>query len=226
MQILHLSPCLWPAWGCGDVALRVWLLARAQARLGHEVRVLTSDCCAPHERTASGTSFEDGVHVTRLRTHHSSSRWLVGLTWPVGFRAALAAQLRDARPDVVHAHELLTWELARAASRLPTSGQLIVSPHTALRTALLAPGILRLWRVAGGTRATRRVDTCLCDTPEDVGAAAALFQQLGVPPPPMVPLALGPTGWPPMAPADATGGAPDAWCRAAEAIVARYARPA
>ena len=33
MQILHLSPCLWPAWGCGDVALRVWLLARALGAL-------------------------------------------------------------------------------------------------------------------------------------------------------------------------------------------------
>ena len=226
MRILHLSPCLWPAWGCGDVALRVWLLARAQARLGHEVGVLTTDCCAPHERTTSGTSFEDGISVTRLRTRHSSSRWLVGLTWPIGFRAALAAHLREAPPDAVHAHELLTWELARAASRLPTSSRLIVSPHAALRTVPLAPGALRLWRMAGGMRAARRVDTCLCDTPGDAAAAAALFHRLGVPPPPMVPLALGPTGWPPMTTTDATGRVPDAWSLAADAIVTRYARPA
>jgi glycosyltransferase involved in cell wall biosynthesis len=131
LRVCHLGKFYPPA--AGGVEIHVQTLARAQARLGADVRVI----CVSHrnaakrdvtwERFASTPTVEEwdeGVHVTRLGRQASLSRLDLCPSLP---RALW--RLRDERIDIVHVHAPNpTMFLALAA--LPPFGTLVVTHHS------------------------------------------------------------------------------------------------
>ncbi len=131
LRVCHLGKFYPPA--AGGVEIHVQTLARAQARLGADVRVI----CVSHrnaakrdvtwERFASTPTVkerDEGVHVTRLGRRASLSRLDLCPSLP---RALW--RLRDERIDIVHVHAPNpTMFLALAA--LPPFGTLVVTHHS------------------------------------------------------------------------------------------------
>ena len=144
MKILHIykdySPVL------GGIEGHVALLARAQARLGHEVSVLVSD-----GGESAGTTLEEGVRVFRSRS------WATLASTP--FCPSMFQKIRRIDAEVTHLHSPypfgdLAWQLAGplAGPRCPT----IVTYHSDIvrqrRLAVLyRPVLLR------GLRRARRI---------------------------------------------------------------------
>ena len=108
----------------GGLGRHVHALAQAQARLGHEVTVLTqaADGARPDELVA-------GVRIVRVDTTHLGLLHDDLLGWVAGLgQALIVAGLRvggHVQPDVLHAHDWLTCDAALAL-------------HTALEVPLVA----------------------------------------------------------------------------------------
>lgn len=178
MVVLHVTPCLAPAWACGEVAEHVARLAVAQAAAGDIVIVLTTDVSAPHERIAADAELLDGVHVIRIRTMNSSSRWSVGFTLPRGFGRAADDVLRRFAVEVVHLHEVRTIENLSAAARAGDR-TIVLSPHDALRPSRSNGVLTRAWDRFAGPRVLARVRHVIADRQVDVEAAAELWRNAG-----------------------------------------------
>ncbi|MDR7275609.1 glycosyltransferase [Catenuloplanes atrovinosus] len=113
---------------CGGAERLASALVAAQRRQGHQVRVLSSD------RDADGVRFSDVTWPQR--TGGPWWRRLAGLFRNPAASAALTAQLREFRPDVVHLHTvgLLSPSALRALADVPTVHTLH-GPEPFLRTA-------------------------------------------------------------------------------------------
>ena len=129
MTILHVTPCLAPAWAYGRIAQDVHALARAQAAAGHRVLVLTTDALAPHERLVAGDAVVDDVHVVRVRNLTGAVRTWLDLSSPRGFARHARRLLAEHPVDIVHLHELATVENVAVLGVVPTSTPVVVSPH-------------------------------------------------------------------------------------------------
>jgi glycosyltransferase involved in cell wall biosynthesis len=112
MRVLHVTPCYPPTWAYGGIPRVVYALARAQAALGHEVHVWTTDAMSETGRSEMpAVRVENGVtvHVSRLWSNRLA--WRHQLYLPQGSVPAV-------RPDVVHLHShrhLLNWRAFRMA---------------------------------------------------------------------------------------------------------------
>jgi len=108
MKILHVTSFFQPGMGYQENCL-----APAQARLGHDVTIITSDRM-PAEATLMGKKstpsdeYADGVSVIRLPSpgqwHAHNWVYLKGL-WP---------RIRSIAPDIIHAHNIVTiptWQV-------------------------------------------------------------------------------------------------------------------
>jgi hypothetical protein len=179
MVVLHVTPCLAPAWACGVSAQRVAHLARAQAESGADVIVLTTDASAPHERVAAGEATLHGVRVIRVRTLNSSSRWSAGFTIPRGFGRAVSALLDRSAVDVVHLHEVRTVENASVTARVGRR-PLVLSLHDGLRPSSSRRLWARLWDQFAARRVLTPVRHVIADRAEDVDEARALWGAAGV----------------------------------------------
>ncbi len=170
MIVLHVTPCLAPAWACGVAADRVARLAQAQAAAGDRVLVLTTDASAPHERLPAGSQVLRGVRIVRVRTLNSSSRWSIGFTLPRGIRRAVREIVREGI-DVVHLHELRTIENLRVVP-LVGNQPIVLSLHDSARPPRSAGLLPRTWDRRIGRRVLRRVRCVIADGTADADAAA------------------------------------------------------
>lgn len=219
MVVLHVTPCLAPAWACGVTADRVARLARAQAAAGDCVHVLTTDASAPHERLPAGREVVQGIHVVRVRTLNSSSRWSIGLTLPLGFASAAGELLAREGVEVVHLHELRTIENLRV---VPLIGRqpIVLSLHDAVRPLHSRGWVPRVWDRRVAQRVLARVGHVIADGADDAAAAAAVWRtaRLDLPPDRIAVLPPPPT----RANAAFTHDIPDEWTAYAEAVRRTY----
>jgi glycosyltransferase involved in cell wall biosynthesis len=173
VRILHVCPALDPAWAYGRTPQRVARLARAQAALGHEVGILTTDALAPHERLPTGRSQVDGVSVSRVRNLSGAVRTWLHLSTPLRFSARLRSILRETPPDIVHGHELRTIENLIAARVMPATVPFVVSLHETTRWTG-HEWIQQWWDAQVGGRVLARIDAALTASPSEGVAFLAL----------------------------------------------------
>ena len=177
MRILHVTPALDPAWAYGPAAQRVARLASAQAALGHDVTVLTTDALAPHERLTAGSTLLGGVRVVRVRNLSSVARTWLDLSTPFGMTSRLRALCRATPPDVVHLHHLRSVENLIAARTVLKAVPFVLSPHDTLPR----PGreaLVRLWDLVTRDRVMSRVDAVVDASASDWTVAAAQTVQI------------------------------------------------
>jgi glycosyltransferase involved in cell wall biosynthesis len=145
MRILHLTPYYAPAYAFGGVVRSVEGMARALARRGHTVIVLTTDALDQHSRyTGDLDSLKDGVQVLRVPNLLPTVRGRYNLSTP----NTMAQRAADLLPqvDVVHSHEFRTVEnllVTPLAARL--GKPLILSPHGTLALDTGRSTLKRLW---------------------------------------------------------------------------------
>jgi glycosyltransferase involved in cell wall biosynthesis len=171
MRIVHIVPYFYPAWRMGGTPRAVYELALAQSRLGHEVRVVTTDIDSPG-RVIGSSSFDraDAVQETGadLVVKHRGLRILYCRSRLTRLFSSLEAYLipglfgrlnrlaQENRPDAIHVHELRTG-LSLSAAALARRYQipLVVSTHGSLfspATSLWKAGIKRIFDFTVGRR--------------------------------------------------------------------------
>jgi glycosyltransferase involved in cell wall biosynthesis len=171
MHILHVTPYYAPAYAFGGVTRAVEGMARAAARRGHTVTVLTTDALTPSERCAEPPdTLRDGVRV--LRARNLFRRGTLNLSTPFGMRRLL----RDLSPDVIHCHEFRTVENLLIDSAAP----LLLSPHGTLTYGTGRAAFKRAWDRLFGRRLARRFDTVIGLTEQEAAEARALWAAFGV----------------------------------------------
>src|SRR5690349_17601118 len=109
MRILHLTPYYAPAYAFGGVVRSVEGMARALARRGHTVTILTTDALDQQSRYSGDLeSVQDGVHVLRTPNVLPRMRGRYNLSTP----NLMAKRAEEILPqvDVVHCHEFRTVE--------------------------------------------------------------------------------------------------------------------
>lgn len=160
MRLSLLTPEYPPGTRLGGIATHTHTMARALARSGHEIQVVTP--LKPGEGRA-GTTAEDGVTVLRVdpgpQTHPILDRFRVN--------RRLAQAVRGFHPDIVHAAEFdaNAWWLSRFTSlpvvtRLATPTGMVMDtngkpwgPHTHLLNALERDQTKRSAAIYASTRA-------------------------------------------------------------------------
>ncbi|MBZ0288250.1 MAG: glycosyltransferase, partial [Anaerolineae bacterium] len=129
VKILHVTPYYTPAYAFGGVVRSVEGMARALARRGHEVTVLTTDAGDQHRRLEAPTHETlAGVQVIRARNLSPLLRGRFNLSTSLHLRRL--AHDAVAAADVIHLHEFRTVE-----NLLITPGlekPLLLSPHGTL----------------------------------------------------------------------------------------------
>ncbi|MBI1278699.1 MAG: glycosyltransferase [Anaerolineaceae bacterium] len=145
MRILHLTPYYAPAYAFGGVVRSVEGMARALARRGHTVTVLTTDAFDQQSRyTGDLETVQEGVQVIRLPNLLPNLRGRYNLSTP-NLMSKRAAEVLP-QVDVVHCHEFRTVEnllVTPIAARL--GKPLILSPHGTLSQSTGRGGLKRLW---------------------------------------------------------------------------------
>ncbi len=179
MNIVHLVPYYAPAYAFGGVVRSVEGLARALARRGHTVMVLTTDALDRRAR-AAGPAEEvlDGVRVVRVRNLSPWLRGRLNLSTPPGLAAAARRRLPSA--DVVHCHEFRTVEnllVTPIAARL--GKPLALSPHGTLALNTGRSGLKAAWDRLLSPALARRFDRIIGLTAAEAEEAAALWATFG-----------------------------------------------
>lgn len=182
MHILHLSPYYAPAYAFGGVVRAVEGLARAQARRGLRVTVLTSDAWQGTARYAGpAREARDGVEIERLPNRLPALRRF-NLSTPRGLRAALHASLPQV--DVLHLHEFRTLEALLAA---PLAAQhstpLVLSPHGTLTIHTGRSLLKRTWDGLLSPRVARHIQHIAALTRAEADEAQQLWRGWGLPAP-------------------------------------------
>lgn len=115
MRVLHVTPCYPPTWAYGGIPRVVYALARAQVKIGLDVRVWTTDAFDAARRSGMpSTRIDHGVEVIVSRLVSNRLAWEQQLYLPVG-----SAPIADV--DVVHLHghrNLLNYRAFRQAHNL------------------------------------------------------------------------------------------------------------
>jgi glycosyltransferase involved in cell wall biosynthesis len=129
LRVLHVTPYFEDAWAYGGIPRAVAPLARAQARAGHAVTVLTTDACDAHRRTgAPPVEQRGGVTVHTFRNVSNALAYRLQLFVPIGLAHHLARHATD--HDVAHLHACHNLPGAIAASRLARARvPWVLSPH-------------------------------------------------------------------------------------------------
>lgn len=182
VHILHLSPYYAPAYAFGGVVRAVEGLARAQARRGLRVSVLTTDAWQGSARyTGPAQETRDGVAIERLPNALPALRRF-NLSTPRGLRAALHAALPQV--DVLHLHEFRTLEALLAA---PLAAQhktpLLLSPHGTLTTSTGRSLLKRAWDGLLSPRVACHVQHVAALTRAEAEEAQQLWRGWGLPVP-------------------------------------------
>lgn len=188
MTILHVTPCLAPAWAYGRVAADVAALARAQAAAGHSVIVLTTDALAPHERLAAGESVVDDVRVVRVRNLTGAVRSWLDVSSPLGFARHATRLIAAHGVELVHLHELATVENLAVLGVLPDTVPVVVSPHGTDGLRERRGRLRARWDRRVLARVCRRAGGVIASSPSEVDAATAAWTSASCGAPPRVAL--------------------------------------
>ncbi|MBL8156460.1 MAG: glycosyltransferase [Anaerolineae bacterium] len=145
MHIVHVTPYYAPAYAYGGVTRSVEGMARALARRGHRVTVLTTDAL-DRDSAYAGPLDEtlDGVTVRRARNASLGLRARLNLSTPLGLRGLAGEVIPQA--DIVHVHEFRTVENLLVTPLAERLGKpLILSPHGTLALSTGRSGLKRAW---------------------------------------------------------------------------------
>ena len=124
MRVLHVTPCYPPTWAYGGIPRVVYALARAQVKLGANVRVWSTDAFDATRRSGvPALRTEHGIEVVVSRLASNRLAWQQQLYVPLG-----APPLEGV--DVVHLHghrNLLNYRTFRHARRMGIP--VVMTPH-------------------------------------------------------------------------------------------------
>lgn len=128
MNILHISPYYAPAYAFGGVVRALEGMAKAQAALGHQVTILTTDALSLDAQLQSGEEIREGIRVIRAKN------------WAYGLRrynlSSAFGMMKEAKAllnwvDIVHLHEFRTLENLLIVPRCKKP--IVLSPHGTLK---------------------------------------------------------------------------------------------
>ncbi|MHB8626096.1 MAG: glycosyltransferase [Aggregatilineales bacterium] len=184
LSIVHVTPYYAPAWAYGGVVRAVYGLAKAQARAGQRVTVLTTDTLAPGQRSSVQRETLDDVAVIRCRNRIELLR-RVNLSSPIGLRRTLASLFASPDPpDVIHCHELRTVENLLTMPIASVHGtRLVVSPHGTLPANTGRSTVKRVWDILFGRTLARRFSGVIALTESEAEVARGWWQSLNAPMP-------------------------------------------
>lgn len=133
MRILHVVPTYLPATRYGGPIYSVHGLARAQAALGHEVTVFTTNVDGS---TVSPVPLGRDVPLDGVAVRYFPAVFR-RLYWSPSMKRALDAEAGE--HDVIHAHSIFLWPTRGAARAARAAGvPLIISPRGMLVADLIA----------------------------------------------------------------------------------------
>jgi glycosyltransferase involved in cell wall biosynthesis len=175
VNILHLTPYYAPAYAFGGVVRSVEGMARAMARRGHQVTVLTTDALDSTARYAeSPQEIRDGVRVLHATNISHRLRGRLNLSTP----ARMQALARELLPeiDVVHCHEFRTMENLLVTPVAAEMGKpLVLSPHGTLTHRTGRSSLKIAWDKMLSPLVAGRFMHVICLTPEEARDAKALW---------------------------------------------------
>ena len=151
----------------------MWDLARAQARAGTIVTVLTTDVRAPHERLPVGESYLDGVRIIRVRNVSGLLRSWLQVSTPLAIGRRARELFAASAPGIVHFHELTTIENWRVAACTPAGVPLVVSTHGA--SACGGPVWLAHVQARLSRAVLERVDHIMVESDDEIRALTAVW---------------------------------------------------
>lgn len=179
MKILHVTPYYAPAYAFGGVVRAVEGMARALARQGHAVTVLTTDAL-DHATRSTGPMDEirDGVRVIRVPNLSHPLRARLNLSTPPEIRHAAQRLLPEM--DVVHCHEFRTVENLLVLPIAERLGKLtVLSPHGTLTQATGRSGLKRTWDRLLSPGIAQRIQHVIGLTPQEIETVAELWPTFG-----------------------------------------------
>lgn len=179
MHIVHVTPYYAPAYAYGGVTRSVEGMARALARRGHRVTVLTTDAYDRDSAYAGPLDeVKDGVRVRRARNFSLRLRARLNLSTPWGLRALAGEVIPEA--EIVHVHEFRTVEnllVTPAAERL--GKPLVVSPHGTLALGTGRSSLKQIWDALLSPAMARRFGCVTSLSAAEQAEAQALWQRWG-----------------------------------------------
>lgn len=179
MNILHLTPYYAPAYAFGGVVRSVEGMARALARRGHQVTVLTTDALDVQSRY-SGQPEEriDNVRVLHATNISHRLRGRLNLSTPGRMQALARAVLPPV--DVVHCHEFRTMEnLLVTPIAAEMSKPLVLSPHGTLVQTTGRSHMKMAWDKMLSPTVAQRFNHVVALTPQEADNARALWETFG-----------------------------------------------
>lgn len=179
MNILHLTPYYAPAYAFGGVVRSVEGMARASARRGHQVTVLTTDALDHSARYAEmPEEMRDGVRVLHATNISHRLRGRLNLSTP----ARMQALARELLPeiDVVHCHEFRTMENLLVTPVAAEMGKpLVLSPHGTLTHHTGRSSLKIAWDKMLSPVVAGRFMHVICLTEQEARDAQALWTTFG-----------------------------------------------
>jgi glycosyltransferase involved in cell wall biosynthesis len=176
MRILHVTPYYAPAYAFGGVVRSAEGMARALARRGHQVTVLTTDALSSDSRyKGPRDELRDGVQVLRARNLSVWLRSKVNLGTPLGMGRVVREVLHDV--DVVHLHEFRTVENLLV---LPTVKQpVVLSAHGTLNLTTGRPLIKRVWDGLFSACMAGRINQIICLSDAELAEVQSVWSAYG-----------------------------------------------
>ncbi len=179
MHLLHLTPYYAPAYAFGGVVRSVEGMARALARRGHRVTILTTDALSQHERYAGADDeTRDGVRVLRAANLFPALRGRYNLSTPATLRALAEALIPQG--DVLHCHEFRTVENLIVTRIAAAAGKpMLLSPHGTLAQDTGRSSLKRAWDRLLSPAVARRFDHIIALTEAEQRDVQMLWPQFG-----------------------------------------------
>ena len=178
MNLLHITPYYAPAYAFGGVPRAVEGIARALARRGHMLTVLTTDALSPTERSREPTdTVRDGVRV--IRVPNLLARGGLNLSTPIGMRRIVRELIGGV--DVIHCHEFRTIEnliVTPAAARAGVP--LVLSPHGTLTYQTGRSAVKSAWDRLFSTATARRFDVVIALTNQERDETRSFWEKFGI----------------------------------------------
>lgn len=179
MNLLHLTPYYAPAYAFGGVVRSVEGMARALARRGHQVTVLTTDALDSNSRFAGQpVEMRDNVRVLHATNISHRLRGRLNLSTP-GRMQALARELLPSI-DVVHCHEFRTTEnLLVTPIAAEMNKPLVLSPHGTLNPSTGRSRLKVAWDKTFSPAVAGRFDHVIALTEQELAEVKSMWGAFG-----------------------------------------------